>query len=143
MWKIFFKYSDNSSLILTGKTKEISDRLIEKYYRDYGRNAASAIYQKYPKKSHPARDFLAMYQSLHMEPCPICGTKSCVVQYISREGKSSYHVCCGNPPEGAYSCELFGGLEDGETGKVKWFDSEMDAINYWNNRTRGTERGNE
>lgn len=142
MWKIFFKYSDNSSLILTGKSKEISERLIEKYYRNYGSNAATAKYQQYPKKDYPARDFLAMYQSLHMEACPICGTKSFLIQYISLEGKASYHVCCGRPPKGVDLCELFGGYEDEETGKVKWFDSEMDAINYWNNRTR-EKRSNE
>lgn len=137
MWKLFFEYSDKSKITLTGEAKKISNTLIEHYYNFYGKSASKATYQQYPRKYHPARDFLAMYQELHMEPCPICGAKSELVQYISKEGKASYHVCCGRVPKRDDDfCELFAGYEEEETGKVKWFDSEMEAINYWNEMIR-------
>ena len=100
MWKLFFEYPDKSKLTLTGKTKEISDKIIEHYYMLYGKSAEKATYQKYPKKDYTARDFLAMYHELHMEPCPVCGAKSYLVQYRSPEGDASYHVCCGRVPKG-------------------------------------------
>lgn len=52
MWKIFFDYSDGSKLTLTGKQKDIPLRLAEKYNREYGRDAVSARYQRYPVKSN-------------------------------------------------------------------------------------------
>lgn len=52
MWKILFTYSDQSKLTLTGKKKDISLRLAIKYYKEYGLNAESSIYQRYPKKEY-------------------------------------------------------------------------------------------
>ena len=66
MWKIFFEYSDKSKLTLTGTTKEIKPRLIALYYQMYGRGAAKATYQQYPKKDHEPRDFMKMYEE-HFE----------------------------------------------------------------------------
>lgn len=141
MWKIFFEYSDKSKMTLTGKTKEISDRLIEKYYREYGRTAASAKYQQYPKKDHPARDFIAMYHAMNMEPCPLCGHKAVVVHNFDWKDRGlSFHVCCNRTPGSMDDvCELIAGYDDEETGEIKWFDSEMEAINYWNERSHRKE----
>lgn len=60
MWKIFFTYSDNSNLTLTGKTKEISQEQIKHYYKEYGIHASKAIYQKYPKKDNEPVNFIEM-----------------------------------------------------------------------------------
>ena len=52
MWKIFFEYSEGDKITVTGKQKDIPLRLAEKYNREYGRNAVSARYQRYPVKSN-------------------------------------------------------------------------------------------
>lgn len=67
MWKVFFAYSDKSKLTLTGKDKSISPRLIRKYYNDYGRHCATAIYQQYPKNNNEPKDFLEMAREVMEE----------------------------------------------------------------------------
>ena len=141
MWKIFFEYSDKSKLTLTGKSKVISERLIEEYYKLYGRNAAKAIYQEYPKKINMPRDFMAMYKELSMERCPECGEKGFVVASIVWPGK--FHVCCGNvPKEYDDCCPMICGFADLK-GKPRWFDTEMEAIDYWNEQCRKVKRNGE
>lgn len=54
MWKIKVSYYDNSKVVITGKDKDISLRLAQKYYSRYvSSRACSATYQQYPKKDHP------------------------------------------------------------------------------------------
>lgn len=60
MWKIFFTYSDNSKLTLTGKAKEISQEQIKHYWNQYGQHASSAIYQQYPKKNYEPVNLIDM-----------------------------------------------------------------------------------
>lgn len=60
MWKIFFTYSDNSKLTLTGKSKKISEEQVNRYYNEYGRHVKQAIYQQYPKKDHEPVNFIEM-----------------------------------------------------------------------------------
>lgn len=67
MWKMFFKYSDRSKLTLTGKGKEITPRLIRKYFNCYGIHCVSAIYQQYPKKNNDPKDFLKMAKEIMEE----------------------------------------------------------------------------
>lgn len=136
MWKLFIEYSDKSKVTLTGKTKEITDKQIEHYYHAYARTAAKAVYQHYPKKDHPPRDLKALYAGLHMEPCPVCGHKAVVItNVIWKENGLKFHVCCNKSPKGYDDiCEMIAGYAEDE--KIKWFDNEMDAINYWNEQCR-------
>lgn len=52
MWKIYFTYSDDSKITITGKQKDISLKMAEKYQNFYGRKCSEAVYQQYPKKEH-------------------------------------------------------------------------------------------
>jgi len=63
MWKIFFEYSDKSKVTITGKSKEISLELAEKYNNQY-KNAESAIYQQYPKKDNVPVELHAKIEEL-------------------------------------------------------------------------------
>lgn len=67
MWKVFFTYGDKSKITITGKDKEITSRLIRKYFNDYGRHCDSAIYQQYPKKNNEPKDFIKMAQEIMEE----------------------------------------------------------------------------
>lgn len=66
MWKITFKYSDESKLKITEKSKEISSRLIKHYYSLYGKNCMEAIYQQYPLKNNKPRNFIEMAQETEL-----------------------------------------------------------------------------
>lgn len=132
MWKLFIEYSDKSKVALTGKTKEITDKQIEHYYHAYARKAVKAVYQQYPIKNHPTRDFKALHEALHMKPCPVCGHKAVVIHNIDwKKDGLAFHVACNRAPKGMDDlCEMIAGYA--EDGKIKWFSNEMDAINYWN-----------
>ena len=139
MWKIFLEYSDKSKTTIAGKTKEITDKQIEKYYTGYAITAVKAVYQEYPKKDHKPLDFKALYAALHMEPCPVCGHKAVLIEDAGCSFKEEkvrwFHVCCNRSPKGIDDlCELIAGY--GEEGKIKWFNTEMEAIDYWNEQCR-------
>jgi len=52
MWKLIFEYSNGAKTIVTHKSKDATQAQMAKYIRRYA-GAASATYQKYPKKDNP------------------------------------------------------------------------------------------
>lgn len=54
MWRIIFTYSDNSTLKISGKQREIPKGLAKKYLKEYaGTNNDGGIYRKSPYKGNP------------------------------------------------------------------------------------------
>lgn len=65
MWKITITYNDKSKCTLTGKDKDISLALAEKYFNKYVANhVCSAKYQQYPKNKHKEIDLIEKIDEL-------------------------------------------------------------------------------